>query len=62
MDNAVYGKTQGNMRKRINVELINNEKIFKKRVASPGFKGNIISKELTVVQSRITTLDLNRPI
>ena len=63
MNNAVYGKKQENLRKRINVELITNEKILKKRVAHPGFKqGTIISKELTVVQSRITTLVLNRPI
>ena len=46
---AVYGKTQENLRKRINVELITDEKILKKRVANPGFKqGNIITKELTV--------------
>ena len=38
MNNAVYGKTQKMFRKRINVELITNEKILKKRVANPGFK------------------------
>ena len=63
MNNAVFGKTQENLRKRINVELITDEKILKKGVANPGFKhGNIITKELTIVQSRITTLVLNRPI
>ena len=63
MNNAVYGKTQENLRKRINLELINNEKILKKRVANPRYKhDNIIFKELTVVQSRTTTLVLNRPI
>ena len=34
MNNAVYGKTQENSRKRINVELIIDETILKKRVAS----------------------------
>ena len=63
MNNAVYGKTQENLRKWINVKLITDEKIKKKRVAHPGFKqGSIITEELTVVQSRITTLVLNRPI
>ena len=63
MNNAVFGKTQENLRKRINVELITDENFLKTRVANPGFKqGNIITKELTIVQSRITTLVLNRPI
>ena len=63
MNNSVFGKTQENLRKRINVELITDEKILKKRVANPGFKcGNIITEDLTIVQSRITTLVLNRPI
>ena len=45
MNNDVYGKIQENLRKRINVELITDEKIFKMRVANPGFKqGNIITK------------------
>ena len=35
MNNTVYGKTQENLRKRITVELITDEKILKKRVANP---------------------------
>ena len=63
MINGFFGKTQENLRKRVNVELVTEEKILKKRVASPKFKRGLeISEKLTVIQSCITTLMLNRPI
>ena len=63
MNCSVFGKTQENLRKRVNVQLVTNKKALKKRVASPKFKRGLeISKELVAVQSKITTLMLNRPI
>ena len=63
MSNSVFGKTQENLRNRMNVELITKENILKKRVANPRFKRGIeISENLVAVQSKITTLMLNRPI
>ena len=63
MNNSVFGKTQENLRKRMNVELITDSKTAKKRVAKPSFKrSNIITEDLVVMQCHITTLKLDRPI
>ena len=35
MINTIYGKTMENLRKRINVRLVNNEKIFFKYTSKP---------------------------
>ena len=35
MINSVYGKTMENVRKRINVRLVNNEKDYLKHVSKP---------------------------
>ena len=37
MNNSVYGKRMGNLRKRINVRLVNNAKDYKKYVSKPSF-------------------------
>ena len=48
---------------RVNIELVTNAKLLKKRVARPAFtRGNIITEDLVVIQSRVTSLKLNRPI
>ena len=63
MNCSVYGETQENLRNRVNVELITDEKILKMRVANPKFNCGIeINEELTIIQSKIATLMLNRPI
>ena len=63
MNNSVFGKTQENLRKRVNIELITNAKLLKKRVARPPFsRGDIITEDIAIIQSRVTTLKLNRPI
>ena len=63
MNNSVFGKTQENLRNRVNVELITDARILRKRVAKPNFyRGNPITDCLTVVQCKVATLTLNRPI
>ena len=63
MNNSVFGKTQENLRKRVQVEQITDADILRKRVAKPIFhRGNPITDCLTVVQCTVATLTLNRPI
>ena len=63
MNNCVYGKTQENLRNRVQVELVTDGCVLRKRVANPSFyRGKPITDCLTVVQCRVTTLTLNRPI
>ncbi|KAL9951227.1 hypothetical protein ACROYT_G043851 [Oculina patagonica] len=63
MNNSVFGKTMENLRKRVNVKLVNNEKQLKKLTASPSFDYfRIFSNELAAVNMKKPTLYLNRPI
>ena len=63
MNNSVFGKTQEDLRNRVSVELITDARILRKRVAKPNFcRGNPITDCLTVVQCKVATLTLNRPI
>ena len=41
MNCSVFGKTQENLRNRVNVELVTDQKIQKKRVSNPKFKYGI---------------------
>ena len=51
------------MRKRVQVELITDTRILRKRVAKPGFcKGSPNAVCLTVVQCKVATLTLNHPL
>ena len=63
MNNAVFGKTQENLRNRINVEVITDRKTALKRVAKPYHKrSQTIHENLVIIQNTITTLKLNKPI
>ena len=63
MNNSVFGKTQENLRKRVQVDLITDAAVLRKRVAKPSFcRGIPITYCLTVVQCKVQTLTLNRPI
>ena len=63
MNNSVFGKTCENIRNRINVQLINDSKQMKKKLAQPTFKSFIIINEnLCAVHSLKKSLTLNRPI
>ena len=59
MNNSVFGKTQENLIKRVNVDLITAANTLRK----PGFCRRILIADcLTVVQCKVQALTLNRPI
>ena len=66
MNNSVFGKIQENLRKRVQVELITDADILRKRVAKPNFyRGNPNTNCLTAIQcswERIQTHFISRAI
>ena len=63
MSNSVFGKTQENLRKRVQVDIVTDATTLRKRVAKPSFcRGMSITDDITVVQCKVQTLTLNRPI
>ena len=63
MNNSVFGKTQENLWNRVNVEIITDAALIRKRVAKPSFcRGMPISDNLATIQWKIQTITLNRPI
>ena len=63
MNNSVFGKTMENLRKRINVELINNAQDYVRYVSRPNFiSQKIFSKDFVAVHKIKPVLTLNKPI
>ena len=63
MINSGYGKTMGNLRKRINVRLINNEKDFFKETSRPThINHKIFGKNYAAIHEIKPVLTLNKPI
>ena len=63
MINCVYGKTMENLRKRMNVRLVNNEKDFLKYTSKPTlFTHKIIGKDYAAAHEIKPVLILNKPI
>ena len=63
MINSVYGKTMGNLRKRINVRLVNNEKDFLKYTSRPTYVTHkIFDKDYAAIHEIKPVLILNKPI
>ena len=61
--NLVYGKTMENVRKRVNVKVINNEKDYLRVVSKPSFVSQkILDKNLVAVHKIKPVLVLNKPI
>ena len=63
MNNAVYGKTNENLRNRVNVEVITNREVALKRACKPSFKRSYtIHEDLVIMQCATVNLELNKPV
>ena len=63
MINSVHGKTMENLRKRINVRLVNNEKDFLKYTSRPShITLKIFGKNVAAIHKIKPVLKLNKPI
>ena len=62
-NNAVFGKTMENFRKRINLEVVTSRKIALKRIAKSNFKrAKIFREDLVGIHMAKPVLVMNRPI
>ena len=53
MNNAIYGKTVENLRNRIDVKLVNNEKDYLKYASKPSYMSHkIFDNNLVVIRER----------
>jgi hypothetical protein len=63
MNNAVFGKTMGNLRKRVNIKLVYDKTKLSKLTGRPSFDSfRIFCEDLAAVNMKKTKLYLNRPI
>ena len=63
MNNSVFGKTMENIRNRIDVRLVTEEKQLEKLVKKPNFdRINIFTEDLVAVHMKKTTIKLHKPI
>ena len=63
MINSVYGKTMKNLRKRINLRLVNNEKEFFKYTSRPTYiTHKSFGKDYAAIHEIELVLILNKPI
>ena len=63
MVNSVYGKTMENLRKRINVRFVNNEKNFLKYTSRPTYVSyKLFNKDFAAIHEIKQVLVLNMPI
>ena len=62
MNNSVFGKTMENLRKRVDVKLVTDEKKLMKLTSKPTFMtSKIFNEKLVAVHKIKETLTLNRP-
>ena len=63
MINSVYGKTMENLRKRISVKVVNNEKDYLKHTSKPTFiSPKIFDKNYAAIHEIKPVLTLNKSI
>ena len=63
MNNSVFGKTMENIRNRVDIRLVNEEKQAKKLVSKPTFeRRKIFCKDLAAVHMKRTKIMFDKPI
>ena len=63
MNNSVFGKTMEQIRNRVDIKLVNDEKKAERLAAKPNFKHcNIFSEDLTAIHMKKTFLTFNKPV
>ena len=63
MSNSVYGKSMESIRKRVNVELVNNQKRIKKALAKPTVKNfTYVNDDLVMIQFAKKAIVQNKPM
>ena len=62
-NNAIYGKTIEDLRKRTNVDIVKDKKTAKRLISKPQIQGfHILDENITIVHSIKGTITLNKPI
>ena len=63
MNNSVYGKTMGNIRKHREIKLVTTDKKRSKLVSEPNYHTiNLISEDLSIIEMKKTKVKMNKPI
>jgi hypothetical protein len=63
MNNSVFGKTMENIRKRVNITVVNNKDLRDKLVSKPEFENmKIIDENLVVIKRKKMILRLDKPV
>ena len=63
MNNAVFGKTMGNIRKHRYIKLVATDKEINKLVSEPIYHTmNYISEDLSIIEMNKTRVKMNKPI
>ena len=62
MNNAICGKTMENLKHKINIKLVNNEKHYLKYTSKPSYiLHKIFDNNLVAIRKNKVTLTLNKP-
>ena len=63
MNNSVFGKTMENVRKRVDIHLVNSEKRAAKLTSRPNFKHlTIFNEDLSAIEMKKTKILYNKPV
>ena len=63
MNNSVFGKTMGNIRKHSDISLVTTDKKRSTLVSEPNYHTiNLISEDLSIIEMKKTKVKMNKPI